>query len=679
MNRKKHIFAIKVFFFYIYIFTFLTTKTQSLSDIYPVYKGSDLGAIYSKNITNFRVWSPTAVSVTIRIYSDGAGGLAIHSASMNKDVEGSWVYSLKGDWKNKYYTYQVKTNTGILQETADIYAKAVGVNGVRGMIINLQETNPANWSDDKKPPLKSFNDIILWEIHIRDFSQDQSSGITNKGKYLAFTEKGTRNTIGDRTGLDHIIDLGVTHVHLLPCFDFRSIDETKPNDNKFNWGYDPQNYNVPEGSYSSDPYHGEVRIKEFKEMIQSLHANGIRVIMDVVYNHTSGTSDGFDQLVPGYYYRHNKLGMFANASACGNETASEQPMMRKFMIESVNYWAQEYHIDGFRFDLMAIHDIETMNQIRNNLDKIDKSIYIYGEGWMAGESPLANEKRASKLNAYKLDRIAVFSDEIRDAIRGPQSQDKVPGFMGGKTGSEESLKFGIIGGIYHPQINYKRINYTDKSYVTDPAQTIVYVSCHDDPCLWDKIQMTRPELPEKEKLKIQKLANAIVLTSQGVPLLHAGEEMVRTKKMISNSYNSPDSINNLDWDRKTKYFDVFTYYQQLISLRKNHPAFKMPSAEMINQHLKFLNTPRPTIIGYEISNNANGDIWKNILVFFNGGEIDGTVAIPEGIWKIVANGNEINDKGLKMPGYEKPQHGITVIPARSMLVLVDEESLSMGK
>jgi len=384
MNNKVRILVNGIAFILMIISFTSTTKAQVSESIFPTYSGNDLGATYSPDKTDLRVWAPTASVVMLRIYDQGIDGQCILSDSMKKDLAGTWIYALKGDWKNKYYTYQVKIGDKWLNEVADVYAKAVGVNGRRAMIVNLKETNPNDWGNDKKPVLKSFNDIIIWEVHTRDLSMHASSGIKNKGKYLGFTEKGTKSPLGEKTGLDHIADLGVTHIHLLPPTDFHSIDETKLAANKFNWGYDPQNYNVPEGSFSTNPYDGNVRITEFKQMIKTLHDNGIRVILDVVYNHTGNTTDGFEQLVPGYYYRMTKDGKFSDASACGNETASDHPMMRKFMVESLNYWASEYHVDGFRFDLMAIHDVETMNTIRKELDKIDPSIFIYGEGWTAG-------------------------------------------------------------------------------------------------------------------------------------------------------------------------------------------------------------------------------------------------------------------------------------------------------
>ena len=592
---------------------------------------------------------------------------------MSRKADGVWFAMGMGDSKNLFYTYQAMIGGKWMDEVADIYAKAVGVNGHRGMIVDLKETNPKDWDKDKRPPLKSDNDIILWEVHTRDFSVNPSSGIKNKGKFLAFTEEGTKSPEGEKTGLDHIVELGVTHVHLLPAFDGRSIDESKLSENKYNWGYDPLNYNTPEGSYSTDPYDGKVRIKEFKEMVQALHRKGIRVIMDVVYNHTGLTEkSNFEQLVPSYYYRMTPDGKFSNASACGNETASEHPMMRKFMIESLRFWANEYHVDGFRFDLMAIHDQETMNQIRNELDKIDPSLFMYGEGWSAGSSTLPHEQQATKDQVYKMNRVAVFSDEIRDGIRGHWSNAKEAAFMNGKPGFEESVKFGIVAATDHPQIDYAKVNNSKKAYASSPAQTIVYVTCHDNPCLRDKIDYTMPNAPESEKIKVQKLANAIVLTSQGVPFLHAGEELVRTKHGVENSYDSPDSINWIDWSLKAKHKDVFSYYQSLIQLRKKHPAFRMPSQEMISKNLKFFEMPRSLMIGYQLSGKANGDKWKEILVYFNANEGPSEVLLPEGEWTVVANGSAINEKGLPSLPSKRSR---AVVDGRSMLILVDKSSI----
>jgi pullulanase len=442
--------------------------------------------------------------------------------------------------------------------------------------------------------------------------------------------------------------MGVTHVHLLPAFDFNSVDETKPEDNKYNWGYDPLNYNVPEGSYSTNPYDGNVRIKEFKTMVQALHKKGLRVILDVVYNHTSDTQNSnFNQFAPGYFYRQNADGSYSNATACGNEVASERAMVRKFMIESVVYWAKEYHLDGFRFDLMGVHDLETMNQISAALHKIDPTIFIYGEGWTAGNSPLPEDQRAVKKNAAKLNEIAVFSDDIRDGIKGGWSDVKEKGFVSGATGKAESVKFGIVASTPNQQVDYTKVNYSKAPWAAEPFQTITYVSCHDDNTLFDRLKISNPKASEADLVKMDKLANAIVLTSQGVSFLHAGVEMLRTKQGVANSYNQPDSINQIDWSRKTKYKAVFEYYKGLIALRKNHPAFRMPSTKMIQTNLKFIDTGDAGIIAYQLSNNANGDSWKNILIVLNGNPTDKSIKIPAGKWTLVADENTVDEKGIK--------------------------------
>ena len=651
-----------------------TLKAQDTT--YPVYTGNDLGVIFTPKETKVRIWAPTAAAMVMKLYDEGMGGTPVRTDSLKKDVAGTWVLTLPGDWKNKYYTFQALNGARWSNEVPDIYAKAVGVNGNRGMIVSLPETNPAGWNSDKRPPLKSAADIIIWEIHTRDFSVNPSSGMQHKGKFLAFTERGTHTPQGAKTGIDHLADLGITHIHLLPAFDFASIDETRLDENQYNWGYSPQNFNAPEGSYSTNPYDGNVRIKEFKEMVQALHKSGIRIIMDVVYNHmASAPESNFEQLVPGYFFRKNPDGTYSNGSGCGNETASEKPMMRSFMIASVAYWAREYHVDGFRFDLMGLHDIETMNDIRAELNKIDPSIFIYGEGWTAGNTPLPPDERAVKANVSKLNGIAVFSDDLRDGIRGSWSSPTDPGFMCGKEGTEESIKFGVVASTRHPQVDYSKVNYSKEPYSTSPLSTISYVSCHDNPCLWDKVNLTCTNDPLALKLLADKLANAIVLTSQGVSFMQAGEEILRTKHGVDNSYQSPDSINWIDWSNKTKYAGIYDYYRSLIHLRKNHPAFRMPTQEMIVKHLQFLQMPKPVTVGYHISDHANGDTWKDILVYFNGNDQDVPVTLPAGDWRIVANGNEIDENGLRIKDFDKPVHGNTILPAKSMLMLVDAKSL----
>jgi len=624
-------------------------------DSYPIYTGSDLGVTYSPSKTVFKIWAPTAPAAKLRLYAEGGdGGSATQVISLKKGPQGTWEAVVDKNLKNQYYTFQVNINGRWLQERPDIYAKAVGVNGKRGMVVDLHSTNPANWAADKKPVQKSFTDIIIYETHIRDLSISPKSGIKNKGKFLGLTETGTKSPDGESTGFDHIKALGVTHVHILPSFDFNSIDENHPDAN-YNWGYDPLNYNVPEGSYSTNPHDGNVRIHEFKQMVQTLHANGLRVILDVVYNHTSDTSSNFNQFVPGYFYRHTAKGAYSNGTGCGNETASERAMMRKFMIESVVYWAKEYHMDGFRFDLMGVHDIETMNEISAALHKIDPTIFIYGEGWTAGNSPLPESQRAVKINATKLNQIAVFSDDIRDGIKGGWSDVKSKGFASGAAGTAESVKFGIVASTKHPQVDYSKVNYSKAPWAAEPYQTINYVSCHDDNTLFDRLKISNPDASEADLIKMDKLSNAIVLTSQGVTLLHAGAEMLRTKQGVANSFNSPDSINEIDWGRKSKYKEVFNYYQGLVALRKNHPAFRMPSTKMIQSNLKFFDTGEQNIIGYQISGNANGDKWKNILVILNGNTSDKKVKLPPGNWTVAVDGNVINERSvLKVSGAELP-------------------------
>ena len=643
--------ASKVILFNVILFMVLTsfTPVQTTDPFanYPVYTGTDLGVSYSPQQTVFKVWAPMASAVKLRLYAAGNGGEATSTIDLDKGDQGTWQTTVKQDIKDQYYTFQVMQDGKWLLEAPDIYAKAVGVNGHRGMVVDLAATNPAGWQNDTKPVLKNLTDAIIYELHIRDISVDPNSGIKNKGKFLGLTETGTKSPDGLSTGLDHIKELGVTHVHLLPSFDFNSIDETKLDQKQYNWGYDPLNYNVPEGSYSTNPYDGNVRIKEFKQMVQALHANGLRVILDVVYNHTTDIAhSNFTQFAPGYFYRHNPDGSYSNGTGCGNETASEQPMMRKFMIESVVYWVKEYHLDGFRFDLMGIHDIVTMNAISDTLHKIDPSIVIYGEGWAAGASPLAENLRAVKKNIYEVNKVAAFSDDLRDGLKGGFSNVKAKGFVSGDQNSKESVKFGIVASTQNSQINYQAVDDSKAFWAAEPYQTISYASCHDDNTLFDRLKIGNPDATEADLIKMDKLANAIVLTSQGISFLHSGVEILRTKMGIANSFNSPDSINQIDWSRKTRYLPVFNYYKQLIALRKAHPAFRMPSTEMIQQHLFFTETNDPSVIAYQLTGNANGDSWGTILLIFNGSKDAKAVSIPAGSWTLAADGDKINEAGI---------------------------------
>lgn len=615
---------------------------------YPIYNGTDLGLTYTPKASTFKIWAPTANEAKVNFYETGIDGRIIEVKPMNRVENGVWSVTLEDDWAGKYYTYQVKVGDKWLEEALDPYVKIVGVNGKRGVVADLTKTNPAGWTNDQSPALQNFTDIVLYELHIRDLSIHPSSGVSidHRGKYLGLTQEGTKNADGLTTTLDHIKELGITHVHLLPTFDHRSIDETRLDTAQFNWGYDPLNYNAPEGSFSTYPHDGTTRIKEMKQMIQTFHKAGIRVIMDVVYNHTGLTETSYlEQLVPDYYYRKNADGSFSNASGCGNETASERAMVRKFIIESVKYWVEEYHIDGFRFDLMAIHDIETMNEIRAALDKIDPTIFVYGEGWTSGDSPLPVEKRALKHHTPQLNKIAAFSDDLRDGLKGSVFNHEERGFVSGADGKEETIKFGIVAATQHPQIDYKKVNYSDAFWANNPIQCINYVSCHDNHTLFDRLAISNKEDDEATRLKMQQLAMTIVLTSQGVSFLHAGSEIARTKEGVENSFESPDSINQFDWSRKTQYKSLFDYSKKLIAFRKAHPAFRMPSTDMVVKHLRFLDVEK-NMVAYHISDNANGDSWKDILVYFNGNSSDKMIKLPAGKWTMVLNQDQINQEGI---------------------------------
>lgn len=640
-----------------------TIKYKSFAD-YPSYFKDDLGVTYSEKQSVLKLWSPNVEEVKVSLYSKGDGGDAKEVKNLNyNSITGVWEITFKGDLHNTYYTLKAKYNGKWSKEMPDPYAKAVGVNGNRGLIYNPVLTDPKNWKNDRQPVLKSASEVVLYEAHVRDFSIDPSSGITNKGKFLAFTEKNTKNQFGEATGLDHLKEMGITHLHLLPVFDYKSLDESQPDKAQYNWGYDPQNYNALEGTYATNAFDGLIRIIEYKKMVQALHEANIRLVMDVVYNHTSST-DIFDQLVPGYYYRNWADGKRSDASACGNEFASDRVMARQYMLSSLKYWVKEYHVDGFRFDLMGIHDIETMNLISKELHKLDPTIFLYGEGWTAGDSPLAFEKRALKNHVKQLDKVAVFSDDIRDAVKGHFSREEDKGFASGNPSYKDVIFFGIVASTQHPQVNYDtKRTYAQFPYSDSPSKVIGYVSCHDNHTLYDKLKNANEHASEAELIQMGKLANTIVLTSQSVPFIHMGVEMKRTKLGVENSYNAPDSINKINWNWKHENLTLTRYYQDLIALRKAHPAFRMPTENMIQKHLEFLAIDNPLLIGYTLTNHANGDTWKNIRVYFNGDN----KAIQQklvGKWNIVCDGNQINEKGIGVV-----ENNSINIPARSAVIL----------
>ncbi|MBO5382039.1 MAG: type I pullulanase [Bacteroides sp.] len=635
------------------------------ADTLPIPSGSLAEMVYSPDETKFSLWAPTAEAVNVVLYDKGIDGEALDTLPMQKAEEGTWKLTVKKDLIGKFYTFNVKVDGRWRGETPGINALAVGVNGRRGAIIDMAKTNPEGWENDVRPPLNNPADVIIYEVHHRDFSIHPSSGIQNKGKYLAMTEEGSLSPQGLATGIDHLKELGVTHVHILPSYDYASVDETRLEDNKYNWGYDPVNYNVPDGSYATDPYNPESRIREFKQMVQALHKAGIRVVLDVVYNHTFNTEDSnFERTVPGYFYRTKPDGTLADASACGNETASDRPMMRKYMVESIKHWIKEYHIDGFRFDLMGIHDIETMNAIRKAASEIDPTIFIYGEGWAANPPQLPESQLAMKANTHAMPGIAAFCDEMRDGLRGPFNDNEQGAFLAGEPGHEESIKFGIVGAIAHPGVSNEGVNYSDQAWATEPTQMISYVSCHDDMCLVDRLNSSIPDIDADELARLDKLAQTVVFTSQGIPFIYAGEEVMRDKKGVHNSYQSPDSINAIDWNRKAANADVYNYYKELIALRKNHPAFRMGSADMVRKHLEFLPVEGVNLIAYQLKDNAGGDAWKDIIVIINARKTTAEVAIPDGDYVVVCKDGIINQQGLGSVSGNK----VSVAPQTAMIM-----------
>ena len=622
----------------------------------PQLMNARTGVNYTPGASFFSVeTNGNAQQVKLRIYKDGLGGKPVKTINMKRDKSGStmWQASVKGDLKGKFYTFDVKYNGKFRGECPGIWATAVGVNGKRGAIVDMEKTNPQGWDADKRPAIAA-KDLILYEMHHRDFSIDESGDFTYKGKFLALTEP---------RAINHLKALGVNAVHILPSFDYASVDETRLDQPQYNWGYDPVNYNVPEGGYSTDPYKPEVRISEFKQMVQALHKAGIKVILDVVYNHTWNIDGSNFQLTrPDYFYRKNADGTYSNGSGCGNETASEREGMRQFMIESVKYWVDEYHIDGFRFDLMGVHDIETMNAIRN---AVPQDIFIYGEGWSAGSCAYSGDL-AVKANTSKMPGIAAFSDEMRDALRGPWDSHSKAAFLGGVKGNEESIKFGIVGAIQHPGVDYSQVNYSKAPYATEPTQMIAYVSCHDDMCLVDRLKASVKGITIDELIRLDLMAQTVVMTSQGVPFLLSGEEMLRDKKGVHNSYESPDSINHLDWGNLERYPQVMDYYKGLIALRKAHPAFHMGSAEMVRRNLDFLPTQN-CLVAYHINGrNVPGETWGDIYVAFNAQKRARSIEVPDGTYTIVCRNIKCDQSGISTV---KTKDGKVTVPAQSALII----------
>ncbi|WP_406566357.1 type I pullulanase [Jeotgalibacillus aurantiacus] len=626
-------------------------RTEAFDEMY-FYEGDDLGNTYSTEKTDFRLWAPTAGEAKLVLYDawDATSGEEI---TMEASEKGTWTASVEGDLHNQLYTYKVKIGDE-WREAVDPYVRSTSVNGDKGAVIDLDRTNPEGWSEERFAASENPEDAIIYELHVRDLSIQPESGIENKGKYLGVAEKGTTGPEGESTGLDHILDLGVSHVQFLPIYDYRTVDESKLDTPQFNWGYDPKNYNTPEGSYSTDPYNPEVRVKELKEMIQTLHEEDLGVIMDVVYNHMYAVNESnFNQLVPGYYFRYNEDGSLANGTGVGNDTASERKMMQKFIVDSVSYWADEYQMDGFRFDLMGIHDTETMNQVRAALDEIDPSIIVLGEGWDLN-TPLDPDLKANQKNAEDMERVAHFNDTLRDGAKGSVWEDADPGFINGKQDMEDIMRQSVAGGLAY-----------DDSFATyrDPDQVVQYVEAHDNLTLWDKLEKTNPDATEEEMKSMHKLGSSIVLTSQGISFIHAGQEFMRTKGGDHNSYQSPDSVNQLDWARRATFDDEVDYMTGLIKLRNQYDAFRLTDAEAIEERLTFAESPENTV-AYTLQEKKN----RHLFVVHNANKEAVTVDLPgKGIWKVLVNSEKAGTKVLSVKHGDK----IQVEGLSSMVLLKD--------
>ena len=596
---------------------------------YPEPVNEHLGCFYLGKKTTFRLWAPAAQEVLLYLYERGDGGRLLERLPMEKLAEGIWEYQLMKDGHGLYYTYCLRYGED-WKECADPYSRAVGCNGNRTMICDLSRTDSLAFLRDRRVGLEHPTDAVICELHLRDFTAGEESGYALKGKYLSFLEEKTKNHAGKKTGLAHLKDLGVTHVHLLPVFDFASIDEDEDNRNpghQYNWGYDPKNYNVPEGSYSTDPYDGLARIREFKQMVRMFHRNGIGVIMDVVYNHTYETDGCFEATAPGYYYRMEN-GEFTNGSGCGNELASERPMVRKYIVESLCFLAKEYHLDGFRFDLMAVLDIETMNEIRTRLDEIDPQILLYGEGWNGGPSALYPEVAASKDHVDRLHRIAVFDDDLRDGIKGDVFIHEHAGFVN----QPEDTTY-LTAGLKRAMAGMG----------TDPSKVVQYVSAHDNLTLWDKLTLSCPGVSKEDRIRMNQLAAAMVFLSEGIPFFQAGEEILRSKTNPDgtpndNSYNAPDSVNAIRWENRTEYESVFRYYQGLIAFRKKHDLLRLTDKSKVDEAMHFLTDEElpedcGNLIAFSLK-NPHEPVGETVLAYFNANRTPMEVTLPKGKWKV---------------------------------------------
>ena len=634
------------------------------------YYGGSLGAIWSPEKTRFRLWAPTASKVALNIFREGLGDNRLDCIEMKPAENGTWLHIMDGDQNGLYYTYSV-TVDGKTNEVVDPYAKAVGANGLRGMVIDLSATDPEGFRKTPRPAFGECRptDAVVYETHVRDFSNHYSARSSFPGKFLAFTETGKSLKDGTKILVDHLKELGVTHVQLLPSYDYYTVDETKLDVPQFNWGYDPLNYNAPEGSYSTDAYDGAVRINEYKQMVKALHENGIRVIMDVVYNHTMFAEESYlNMTVPHFYHRTREDGTFYNGSACSNETASDRPMCRKYIVDSVVHWASEYMLDGFRFDLMGIHDIVTMNEIRDELNKIDPTIIVYGEGWTGGECGIPDELRALKCNARQYPGVGAFSDDIRDGIKGHVFELKEKGFVSGAQNFEETVKFGLVGCIDFPGIDMSKVNYSKQGWALNPSQAVNYVEAHDNLTIWDKLATSNPEDDEETRIKMDKLAAGIVFTAQGLSFIQFGQDFLRTKYneeiggFDKNSFRSPDKVNNIDWNRKSEYIDVFRYYQGLIAFRKAHRSLRMSEASQVCDNLQFLDCPEKNMVAFTVRANEAGDS-RDLLMVYNANRDDVSFDLPEGEWEVFIDGEKAGIEVLETASGSITVTGIAMIAA----------------
>lgn len=629
------------------------------------YNGDDLGANWTKESTTFRVWAPVAEAVVVNLYEAGDSTVddLIETVSMTQDVNGTWVATKSGDLNGVYYTYTV-TNNGEDKEACDPYARATGVNGARAMVIDLDSTNPEGWEEDKNPNADlTFNDAVIYELHIRDLGTHSSSGITNAGKYLSLTEHGTTTPGGVATGVDHMKDLGITHLHILPMYDYGSVDETNLDKNQFNWGYDPVNYNVPEGSYSTDPYNGEVRVKEVKQMVQSLHNDGISVIMDVVYNHVYDAEKFcFNKIVPDYFTRVNSNGEYSNGSACGNDTASERAMVKKYIVDSVLYWATEYHIDGFRFDLVGLIDTETINEVMEAVHAVRPDVVFYGEGWTLGTDVTKDGySMTTQTNSENVPGFAFFSDTIRDGLRGSVFNTGERGYVSGASKLESVIEDCFLG--------------SSGNWCTTPAQTVNYASCHDNNTLYDRIQLSNPDASQEDLIKMNNLSAAIYMTAQGIPFMQAGEEMLRTKlnadgSFNENSYNASDEVNNIKWDtlENEVYADVADYYKGLIAFRKAHPVLRLTTAEAVEEHVSVVDMEEANVTAFHLTGGLEGETADAMYIVFNPNNEAKEITLPEGKWHVCINGEKAGVESLEKVS------GKATVDAISALVLVQGEN-----